>query len=504
MTTTLTDDTVIDGLTDEQRLAAATASKNIFINAGPGTGKTTVAAHRLAVQRFGRQSRDDRRAVVAVSFTRAATKNLIRRVQRLWGPMAILWPHRVVTLDTIMCDLLHDLLRVGHLHWPNGHQTLDVHDSWAAFSGSTWNRTAYTVKVVGDRIDMKPGFVEKSRSSVPATEIVPRLQQGICTHKEVRNVLEQALGDPTRAGYVRSRLAESMRALIVDEVFDANDLDIAIIEAAIEASVAVTLVGDPWQALYVFRGARPEVVPLLVERTKIRTLLLTQSFRWRDPGQQELARRLRASEPVNLPTQDRSQGLGHVDVVLALMWKQLWELGGGVLPLAFQSFKGTNEEAAATLLLNHVTRSIFNLDATYLNDALTALAIQDRDVPRQLEPALQEITEMLRMPGKLGLNTAYKRLVDTVKTVSPRELKPAHHSYTGRLALIQERLAQEGRPVPGLTVHQAKGGEWDTVGVRLTASERENLAAGLSVNDDTHRKLYVACTRARRRTIEIM
>lgn len=46
------------------------------------------------------------------------------------------------------------------------------------------------------------------------------------------------------------------------------------------------------------------------------------------------------------------------------------------------------------------TRSIFNLDATYLNDALTALAIQDRDVPRLLELALQEVTEILRVPGR--------------------------------------------------------------------------------------------------------
>jgi DNA helicase-2/ATP-dependent DNA helicase PcrA len=333
---------------------------------------------------------------------------------------------------------------------------------------------------------------------------VPRLLQGICTHEDVRDVLEQALDEPANASYVQSRLAARIRTLIVDEVFDANDLDIAIVEAAINAGVAVTLVGDPWQALYVFRGARPDVVPLLLERTNITTLSLTQSFRWTDDEQRELARRLRAGEPITLPAQDHAQGLGDVDVVLALMWKQLWELGGGVLPLAFHGFKGGNEEAAATLLLNHVTRNILNLDATYLNDALTALAIQDRDLPRQLEPELQQVTEMLRAPGKPALNDAYRRLVDIVTTVSPRELRSPHAAHTGRLALLQERLAHGGRPVPGLTTHQAKGGEWETVGVRLTASERQHLAAGLSVTEDTHRKLYVACTRARRRTLEIV
>src|SRR4051812_20620942 len=91
----------IDGLTDEQQLAAAARTKSIFIEAGPGTGKTTVSAHRFGVHRFAQGHGYEQRAVVAVSFTRAATHNLVRRVQRLWGPSALTWPHRIVTLDTI-------------------------------------------------------------------------------------------------------------------------------------------------------------------------------------------------------------------------------------------------------------------------------------------------------------------------------------------------------------------------------------------------------------------
>jgi DNA helicase-2/ATP-dependent DNA helicase PcrA len=502
VTSAISCDAVIDGLTSEQRLAAATRTPNIFIEAGPGTGKTTVSAHRFAVQRFGPEFRTDGRAVVAVSFTRAATKNLVRRVQRLWGPSAISWPHRVVTLDTVMCDLVHDLLQAGMLRWPNGHTTLNVHDSWASFSGSTWNRTAYAVVVDGTEVAIKQGWVARSRSSIPATVSVPLLLGGTCTHEDIRDVLEQALANPRFSAFVSARLQAGIRSLVVDEVFDANDLDIAIVEAAINAGIAVTMVGDPWQALYVFRGARPEVVPQLLERTGIRSLSLTQSFRWKDTKQQVLAQRLRAGQPVTLPVQDHHGGICGVDVVLALMWKPLWDLGGGVLPLAFHAFKGGTEEAAATLLLNHVTRNIFSLDATYLNDALTALAITDRDVPRQLESELQGVAAMLRIRGRPALNAAYNRLLEIVRTVSPRTLRPAHHSHTHRLALIQDRLAHPGRPVPGLTTHRAKGGEWDAVGVRITDGERHALAGGLSVAEDTHRKLYVACTRARHHTME--
>lgn len=500
----------IETLTDEQRLAAGTRTTNIFIEAGPGTGKTTVSAQRFGMQRFAPENRHDPRAVIAVSFTRAATYVLRHRVQRLWGSDSLVWPHRIITLDTIMCDLLHDLLRVGLLVWPNqadlwpdGEIQLDVHDSWASFSGSTWNRTTYSLTVVDRQVRITPGFLRTGAPSVPATEVVPRLLQGICTHQDVRDLLTQALRDPISVEYIRNRLKATTRALVVDEVFDANDLDIAIIEAAINAGVAVTLVGDPWQALYVFRGARPQAIPELLQRTRVRTVPLTESFRWREESQRSLAVALREGRGVVLPITDPARSIEDLDVVLALRWKSLWELGAGVLPLAFHGFKGGYEEAAATLLLNHVTRSIFDLDATYLTDALTALAIQDRDVIRQLEPDLQRVTEVLGAGEKVAVNAAYDELVEVVKTLSPRLLRPAHHAHTGRLVEIQRRLAYPGRPVPGLTTHQAKGGEWAVVGVRLTDSERAALAAGLSVEEDTHRKLYVACTRAQIRTVEV-
>lgn len=307
-----------------------------------------------------------------------------------------------------------------------------------------------------------------------------------------------ALKNPDCGDRVRHRLATSTRALVVDEVFDANELDITIIETAVDSGVAVTLVGDPWQALYLFRGAKPHVVPDLLKRTGIPTLPLTQSFRWQSDEQRDLAIDLRDGRGVILPTDPDD-----MDVVLALWWKELWEVGVGVLPLAFHSFKGGYEEAAATLLLNHVTRNILDMDATYLGDALTALNIQDRDVPRQLEPELQEVFEILRPGGAEAVRTAYLRLVRVVGSVSARYLRPSHPAHTKRLAMLQQRMSFVGRPVPGLTTHQAKGSEWDIVGLRLRDDERAALAVGLSSAEDMHRKIYVACTRSRYRTIEV-
>ncbi len=495
-------DSTVDGLTTEQRLAAGSSARNVFIEAGPGTGKTTVSGHRFGVHRFHPGTRTDERAVVAVSFTRSATWNLRRRVLRIWGPAALAWPHRIVTLDTIMCDLLHDLLDQRLIVWPNDHTTLDVHDNWTSFSSTFWARAAYELRISrGGRIEFVTYFTRNRSARVPPGVIRERVEAGVCTHQDVRSVLEQALASSRCAERIAERIGTTMRTLIVDEVFDANDLDITVIELAIRAGLAVTLVGDPWQALYVFRGARPEVVSELVSRTGTRTMPLTRSFRWRDDSQRQLADDLRAGSPVTLPAAAPAAAELDADVVLSLHWKPLWQAGDHVLPLAFHAFKGGSEEAAATLLLNHVTRNIFSEDATYLRDALTALAIDNPDTPRMLEPQLQEVVEALRTAGRAALNAAYGKLSDVVATVSPRTLRAAHPAHTGRLAEIATRIRYPGRPVPGLTTHQAKGREWEVVEVRLAASEREALAAGLDVRVESHRQLYVACTRARRATM---
>ena len=65
---------------------------------------------------------------------------------------------------------------------------------------------------------------------------------------------------PAVVEYIRT----SMKALIVDEVFDGDWLDLAIVHLAAAAGIPSTLIGDPWQALYEFRGARPELVSKIV------------------------------------------------------------------------------------------------------------------------------------------------------------------------------------------------------------------------------------------------
>jgi DNA helicase-2/ATP-dependent DNA helicase PcrA len=48
-----------------------------------------------------------------------------------------------------------------------------------------------------------------------------------------------------------------------------------------------------------------------------------------------------------------------------------------------------------------------------------------------------------------------------------------------------------------MTIHQAKGKEWDRVGVRINDSQTKRLEEGLDQAIEGDRALYVALTRAR-------
>lgn len=499
-------DPALARLTNEQLVAAAARLPAVFLEAAPGSGKTTVAAQRFGALRFGRRMLPDGavddRPVLAVSFTRSATAELRHRVRRSWGPAALTWPHRICTLDTLVYDLLRDLLAGGLVTWPGEHIELDVKDSWKAlvrygFGTREWGADVATTGTVAVKV------VRAHDRPRPVPEPEPmraELAAGRCTHDDVRRILTRALSRTEVQQRVEQRLAATIGALIVDEIYDANPLDLALIRAVARAGASVTVIGDPWQAMYGFRGATPDKVPGLIAATGMTTLPLSRSFRWRTAAQRSMADQLRRGEGVTLP---EVSSTADVDVVLAREWNQLWDADTGILPLAFGSTTGNVDEAASTLLLHVATRSLLRRDAVFLADALVTLGITDRGALDRFMTGLGDLLTTLKLAStRPALKEVRHALVTHVRTESPRTFPNVHNSHVKRLEILRDRL-HAVRLIPGLTVHQAKGREWDSVALRLSDDGRAMLAAGLSKDNEGHRLLYVACTRARDITVEL-
>ena len=488
-------DAGLDALTREQLIAAGTPLPRIYIEAAPGSGKTTVSAYRFGRQRFN-VTRDPR-AVVAVSFTRSATAELRGRVLSTWGRAAVNPPHRIVTLDTLVYDLLAHLLRTKTLHWPSGHTDLEVLDTWKAHYPTRYTTREPILELDGTHVVTTRTY-RPDRGNHPTQEdFDTAVQQGRCTHDNVRAILASALEAPAAADRLVEYFAATTRAVIVDEIFDANSLDLAVVNLVARAGLHITVVGDPWQALYSFRGARPDLVPTLIETADLTPLKLTTSFRWRTAEQKHLATQLRRGSPTSV----HSGPLDGVDAVLARQWKPLWETATRVLPLAFRSASGNPQEAACTLLLNQLTRSAFGEHATYANDAAATLRLDD-DARARLEPSLDNVLSVLADSD--DLIGALKELTAAIATQSPMIMPRRHSDHIDRLRKLRARLLHPSSElIPGLTTHQAKGREWDAVAVRLDGSDVQALEGGLEHNHEEHRKLYVALTRARRRTLAV-
>ncbi|WP_433754662.1 UvrD-helicase domain-containing protein [Nocardia sp. CA-135398] len=478
----------------------------VVIEAAPGSGKTTVAAQRFGCLRYRIQLTDggsrDHRAVVAVSFTKSATRELRVRTESTWGPSVLQWPHRISTIDAFVQTVVQDLLHSRVIKWPGGHTTLTVHESWKPLiphtqGYRTWVATYQDdgIAVTRQSIDLRP---------VPSeADVNAQIANGHCTHDDIRSVLHTALAKEQIRDHVGRRLSETIRCLIVDEVYDANELDLLLVELAAESGCEITIIGDPWQALYGFRGASPEKVPGLSESLAMETLYLSKSFRFRSSEQQELARDLRTGVGVELRS-----GIAGTDceIVIAPNWKNLWDTGRPeIVPLAWGAASDDISYGLATVLLDLSARQLTGMGAVFKAEALLALGLTDAGF-EAMQPGFTKAMQGIADSADSGdLFEVYDYLAEMFRCSESGNALPAEpNSITlERLWMIGERLRIGTTCVPGVTAHQAKGREWDRVGVCLGTTERRLLQRGLRPHQESHRVLYVACTRARLGTVEI-
>ncbi|SEL36365.1 UvrD-helicase domain-containing protein [Rhodococcus maanshanensis] len=485
-------------LTDEQVMAAAAPERLVNIVSAPGSGKTTVAAERFG---FLRYQHSDRRGVLGLSFTRAAVSELATRIAGRWGSTCLTFPHRVLTLDTLHTLLLDALLSANLISWPNGHVKLDVKDDYRGYSGHRWLTPSNYRRQAG--LNSQREVVSQGRRvTVPGGGIGNKeyhdalLRAGIVSHGDLREVLTQALEVSELRDYVANWLAGSFRHFIIDEVYDAASLDLIVTLIAAEAGLGVTVIGDPRQALYGWRGATPEKVAVLLTSTSdpFAGYEQTESFRFSGKQMPVLARTLRDGKPATIPRISSND----IDVALARQWSDLWKAGDNVLPLAYRNVNNSTD-AAINLLLDVFTQAQLGRNSHGREAAITQLRL-DRE-----RFIAEQVAVMRPLLADLRNGRDPKDVLDALRGAAmilgaprrPNRLKEsAENARVEELRSLAIRLQQPSL-IPGLTVHQAKGGEWPRVGVVFSEHESRLLAAGLRELEGDDCVVYVALTRAK-------
>ncbi len=249
----LPDDPLL-GLNDDQKEAAQTQKGPLLIVAGPGTGKTRTLVARIAHQVKTRAVRPE--AVLAISFTNQAALELEERILEA-VPGAKKDAPRVMTFHGLGLWLLKEL---------SGRKKIDIVDDD--------RRLGLVMEVIGPNAKKREAEALLSRISLAKQSREPLLvlagdEAFVESFKRYEKLLSEQdafdvddlvlrsfqllVGDTMAA----SRLAGRFSSVSVDEYQDVNDVQAALIKLLSPSGKTLLAIGDPAQAIYGFRGARP-------------------------------------------------------------------------------------------------------------------------------------------------------------------------------------------------------------------------------------------------------
>ena len=259
-------DSLLAGLTSEQRDAVTTAASPLCIIAGAGSGKTRVLTRRVAWQ--SADGNIDPRRVLVLTFTRRAASELRGRLRKLGireevaagtfhsAALALLrryWDH---------CDRPHMNLLGGRFAFlaksnPNLDQAtiaaLNTEIGWARARLITPEHYSEAAAEARRRPPRSADFTASIYDAYQSAKQKRRLIDFDDVLALCHSVLtrQQAFADAQRWYY---------RHLFVDEFQDVNPLQFAVLQAWIGPESSLALVGDPDQAIYGWNGADPDFI----------------------------------------------------------------------------------------------------------------------------------------------------------------------------------------------------------------------------------------------------
>ena len=279
---------IIDPLNEAQREAVTADGSPLLVLAGAGSGKTRVLVHRIAWLLAAEGLSPH--AVLAVTFTNKAAREMRGRVESLVGPGAgAMW---VGTFHGIAHRVLRQHWREAGL--PQGFQILDADDQHRllrrVLRGLDLDEARWPPKQaqwfingekdegrrpenLGDETD--PWRVQMVRIYT-AYEQACRTAGAVDFAELLLRALETLRDTPGLLDHYRSRF----RHVLVDEFQDTNTIQYAWLRLLVGDRGCITAVGDDDQSIYGWRGARVENLQRFThDFPGTRTVRLEQNYR---------------------------------------------------------------------------------------------------------------------------------------------------------------------------------------------------------------------------------
>ncbi len=248
------DDPLFAGLNPAQRTAVVHQGPPLIVQAGPGTGKTRALTHRLAYLLKRRGVAPD--TILALTFTRQAAGEMASRVKELLPGFP--------GLDDLTLGTFHALgLRFL------GEQGLAREVADEARRRALLKEVARGFSLPLNQLDRQ---ISRCKQTLQEPEDLQHQGDSLLAlaftayetalKREGLWDFEDLLARPVRLLWDDSRLRaayqERFRHLLVDEYQDLNEAQYHFLKALAGPETEIMVIGDPHQAIYGFRGARPE------------------------------------------------------------------------------------------------------------------------------------------------------------------------------------------------------------------------------------------------------
>jgi DNA helicase-2/ATP-dependent DNA helicase PcrA len=488
-------DRIFAGLNPEQRAAVEATTGPVCILAGAGTGKTTTITRRIAWQVASGAFRADQ--LVAVTFTEKAAGELRTRLAALGvsgvrastfhsAALALVRrftgdPGRILPTKALLLRQIANRLPAPYKFRPAADLATEI--EWAK------NRRLTATAYEDGLADHEPPipadlmlrvFREYERRKDEAGQI------------DFEDLLERAVRlfeqDAGAAELVRS----NWLAFTVDEYQDVNLLQQSLLDQWLGGRDELCAVGDDWQSIYGFTGASPDWLRGLPQRfAHCRVIRLEENYRSTPQVIAAVANRLAPKLRTSLPDGPDVAIAPNVDAAA-------WVRGLDVPLEQMAVLVRTNARASDYEEVFHEAGIPFQGASLLDREAARRLL---RVLPREDGP-VGEVVRRLALadgwlespPEKLG-DREQTRQADLARLV---RLAAAFDGTCGEFgASLGERFgASAGRGVHLLTLHRAKGLEFDAVFLpRVDEGELPYKRADV---EEERRLLYVGITRARR------
>ena len=302
---------LLRGLNREQRAAVKHGSGPLVVIAGPGTGKTEVVTRRIAWLIATKRAKP--REILALTFTDNAAEEMQARVDVLvpygQADAAIHTFHAFG--DGLLREFAFELGLPGDVRLINKAEVIVVlRENMFQLGLDAYRPLGDPTRFLGALADLfgrakdegvQPDALLDWARSLPREQPAEldlsnwHLELAVAYERYSRLMGERGLVDhgdqiclPLRLLRERPAIgrivAGRYRHVLVDEFQDLNPAQIALLHALTGDTRNVTVVGDPAQAIYTFRGAASDTIgDLVAHHGDVRQIVLRRNYRSRQP-----------------------------------------------------------------------------------------------------------------------------------------------------------------------------------------------------------------------------